>query len=637
MTPLLAPFHCSRAAFLFSWIVRALNPCRWYREFRIMHKSRRNEQMMNERRIMMSLMTMVFALSLVSAYGTGSVNPTSSSVAEVIRGEGLEKKQLSTGTCGDDCHFTLDLDTLALTITGSGKMDDYYYPGSNRSPWANSSIQSVKINGISSIGSNAFISCSSLTNVSISDSVEFIRAAAFQYCSSLVTLSIPPSIREIESNAFCDCGSLTTINIPDSVKTINSFTFYNCESLTNITLPESLTDIRNFAFSHSAISEIRIPDSVQFIGEEAFSSCKSLISIIIPESVTSIGKNAFEGCDSLQFKVDGNAKYLGSETNPHYALISAIDKTIASCDINETTRVIAAGAFEGCDSLISVTIPESVSFIGYRAFYGCSSLTSISIPESVTTIEDYTFSGCDSLTNITIPESVKTIGYGAFYFCKSLKTVIILGNVSSMGSHAFYFCTSLTTLYYLGTQNISGSRVLEGCSNLTVVNVPPEYEGTFCGMETRSDTFPDIFNQCYEGIIVDDVIVPQRRTNATKWENQTNNCATYQCDNKSGPAVRYNCNGASGASGSKMICVEGECVSEDTIREPYFVEIEVEPGMDMEDLEELRLIVVKECGMDFSDVKIGWESDGHDIIRVLMYFDDEEMAKKAKDAVSQCL
>ena len=101
--------------------------------------------------------------------------------------------------------------------------------------------------------------------------------------------------------------------------------------------------------------------------------------------------------------------------------------------------------------------------------------------------------------------------------------------------------------------------------------------------------------------------------------------------------MRYNCNDASEASGSKMICVDGECVSEDTIREPYSVEIRVEPGMDMEDLEELRLIVVKDCEMELSDIKIGWESDGDGIIRVLMYFDDEEMAKKAKDAVSQCL
>ena len=207
-----------------------------------------------------------------------------------------------------------------------------------------------------------------------------------------------------------------------------------------------------------------------------------------------------------------------------------------------------------------------------------------------------------------------------------------------MGSTAFSMCTSLTTLFYLGTQNISGCRALEGCSALSVVNVPPEYEGTtFCGKETRSDSFHDVFNQCYEGIIVDDAVVPQRRTNATKWENQTNRCAEFQCDNKSGPAMRYNCNDTSEASGSKMICVDGECVSVDTISEPYIVEIEVEPGMDMEDLEELRLIVVKECGMDVSDVTIGWESDGGGIIRVLMYFDDEEMAEKAKDAVSQCL
>ena len=71
-------------------------------------------------------------------------------------------------------------------------------------------------------------------------------------------------------------------------------------------------------------------------------------------------------------------------------------------------------AFDGCESLTSVTIPNSVTSIGEYAFYG-SGLTSISIPNSVTSIEKYAFS-CSSLRSIIIPNSVTKIEEGAFNY-----------------------------------------------------------------------------------------------------------------------------------------------------------------------------------------------------------------------------
>jgi hypothetical protein len=81
------------------------------------------------------------------------------------------------------------------------------------------------------------------------------------------------------------------------------------------------------------------------------------------------------------------------------------------------------GAFEGCSSLTSITIPESVTEIGEHAFEGCSSLTSITIPESVTVIGESAFAGCSSLTSITIPKRVTVIGGYAFEDCSSLTSV----------------------------------------------------------------------------------------------------------------------------------------------------------------------------------------------------------------------
>lgn len=55
-------------------------------------------------------------------------------------------------------------------------------------------------------------------------------------------------------------------------------------------------------------------------------------------------------------------------------------------------------AFNGRDSLTSITIPDSITSIDGWAFQDCSGLTSITIPATVTNIECYAFHGCDNLT-----------------------------------------------------------------------------------------------------------------------------------------------------------------------------------------------------------------------------------------------
>jgi len=190
--------------------------------------------------------------------------------------------------------------------------------------------------GVTSIGDVAFEGCSSLTDISIPDSVTSIGYGAFAECSSLTTISIPDSVTSIEDGAFAECSSLPTITIPDSVTSIGNDAFEGCSSLTDIT----------------------IQDSVTSIGEEAFYNCRSLTDISIPDSVTSIGDFAFYGCSSL----------------PNITIPDSVPR-------------IGDYAFYGCSSLPNITIPDSVTSIGDRAFYGCSSLTNIKIPKTVKSVD----------------------------------------------------------------------------------------------------------------------------------------------------------------------------------------------------------------------------------------------------------
>lgn len=154
--------------------------------------------------------------------------------------------------------------------------------------------------GITSIGSYAFIGCSSLKSIILPNSLESIGTKAFYGCSSLTSITIPNSVTSINPVAFGECSSLTNINIPNGITHIYDEEFRGCSSLTNITIPDSVTIIEHNAFSEcSSLKNITLPNGVTTIMGAAFLNCSSLTSITIPNGVTTIGNYTFEGCSSL--------------------------------------------------------------------------------------------------------------------------------------------------------------------------------------------------------------------------------------------------------------------------------------------------------------------------------------------------
>ena len=292
-----------------------------------------------------------------------------------------------------------------------------------------------------------------ITDKGITYSVTSIGSEAFSGCSSLTSIEIPSSVTSIGQEAFYDCSRLTIYceakskpsgwwsywNILDYNNNDSVPVVWNCKN-NEVARDGSIYYIADngirYALNNKKATVIRqltsisgaivIPNEVLYKGttysvtrivSEAFRDCRSLTSIEIPSSVTSIGDYAFYYCISLTSITFGENSQLAS---------------------------IGSEAFDWCRSLTSIEIPNSVTSIGESAFSSCHSVTSIVISSNVTRISDRTFKSCSSLTSIEIPSNLTSIGLEAFRDCSSLTSIVIPSSVTSIDMCAFDWCRSLT-------------------------------------------------------------------------------------------------------------------------------------------------------------------------------------------------
>ena len=118
---------------------------------------------------------------------------------------------------------------------------------------------------LTTIGDNAFQSCSNLTgHLMIPNKLETIGSAAF-YTTSITSLDLSnaTNLTSIEINAFKSCSKLTgNIVIPSSVTSIGNSAFEDCQNLTgDLAIPSSVENIGDLAFSNINL------DNLYFLSE----------------------------------------------------------------------------------------------------------------------------------------------------------------------------------------------------------------------------------------------------------------------------------------------------------------------------------------------------------------------------------
>ena len=237
-------------------------------------------------------------------------------------------------------------------------------------------------------------------------------------------------VTSIGYSAFENRTSLTSVTIPDSVTIIRFQAFHNCTSLKSVTIPASVTTIDNYAFGYfyDANKETKIDG---FKINYTKNTAGHLYA----------AQNGFtdEACLINELQDDGTViitKYAGNDTV--FEIPSEID--------GKKVTGIGNRAFQNSTSLTNVTIPDGVTHIDECAFQGCSSLTDIALPDSLTIIDSYAFNNCAMLTSITIPNGVTRIEWETFYGCSALTDLVLPDTVTYIGRNAFFNCPSLKTV-----------------------------------------------------------------------------------------------------------------------------------------------------------------------------------------------
>lgn len=215
-------------------------------------------------------------------------------------------------------------------------------------------------------------------------------------------------VTKIGEAAFQDNTTITSVTIPDSVTEIGANAFAGCTKLTSVTYGG---DWRNLTIQSGN-------PAVEDAAKDAANEQLFDFDFILNNTAVIVTRYKGTAAD-----VTIPSRYKGKPVTmiDHAAFHNS--SVVTSVTIPDSVTSIPDDAFSYCSQLTNISIPNSVTFIGFSAFNSCTSLKSITLPSSLSTIQSYAFYNCGNLKTIRIPVSVTSIGNCAFDDCPSLMTV----------------------------------------------------------------------------------------------------------------------------------------------------------------------------------------------------------------------
>lgn len=372
--------------------------------------------------------------------------------------------------CGE--NLTWELDEIGiLTISGTGDM--YNYSSAYPAPWSakNNDISEITVlDGVTSIGDNAFHSCKAESVDLQGTSLISIGKNAFSRCTMLTSIFIPESVQSIGSEAFSLCEGLSMVELPTTLTKIPDGIFTDCTLLDSITIPDTVTEIGANAFSKcTEFSLTGLPSSIKSIGAAAFANCGNIESLALPGTLESIGEAAFGGTIIDKASFDGTLEKWAAIGGDGCGIAQdKIDFLEHTCDFsgwkydehkhwqqctcgktqNEGEHTGDGDTCTVCDAALSEALGSgsidgglswSLSRSGALTISGSGKMPDFSSVANAAPWDKQK----DKIQSVVIESGVQNISAGAFSGCTALEKVSISETVTQIDLNAFDGCTSL--------------------------------------------------------------------------------------------------------------------------------------------------------------------------------------------------
>lgn len=312
-----------------------------------------------------------------------------------------------------------------------------------------------------------------------------------KYNGNDTVVVIPPTISswpvtKIGEDAFQDNTTITSVTIPDSVTEIGANAFAGCTNLTSVNYIGGDWSKLTIQSGNPAVEDAAKDAANEQLFDFEFILNNTAVVVI-----------SYKGTAA---DVTIPSRYQGKPVTviDHVAFYN--NSAVTSVTIPDSVTAIPDYAFGFCSQLTNISIPNSVTFIGFSAFNSCTSLKSITLPSSLSTIQSYAFYNCGNLKTIRIPVSVTSIGNYAFDVCPSLMTVTYPGSKTQWDDNITkgsnndvlennLICAKLEATFTADGTTLAPAQTINRGGKFTEPAAPSKENHTFAGWYNGDEKF----------------------------------------------------------------------------------------------------------------------------------------------------